>query len=334
MSRTRTPSWPRRADVSALDQLDEAALSKLAGINDIVIDVGAGQGAFSRAARDRGATVHAVDPSLTACDRLAGERSIIVHHGAAGERSGHTSYVERVGRVLTTNARDAVLVPVLSVDDLFGRDPARSLVLLRLRCRGSVAAALQGARSTLGEVAAVLIDGDTLVGDDAAEVLELLSGWTVWASTCVGPRLLSPRLARLQSGIRWIATPNAGARGPLPGAPAVNKVVAAPEANVTDLAAVAAAEARAVDPTARARIGRLLEEEPDLWSIREVADSLDELALDPDRATWRAVGWWRHDLAGLADRERSARRAEAFDRLLDRMTGERASRPAPFPVLN
>lgn len=291
--------------------LDAAALASLReGAH--VFDIGFGRGDFTRSALEAGAAVLAMDPSADACHALTPATNLTVITAAAGAA---TTYVARVRRALATKARDAELVPLHRLDDL---DPANPPLVLRLRAAGQLAAALETAADTLRGADAIRLVGHALVGDDALRLADQLWGFEIQINTIVGVRTWTAQDPHLGAEIDWLAT---------------RRPTAAATLTKNDHAAVAIAEGRAADPAQRSRVAHLLRTLPELTDRADVADMLDELALDPDLAVIRAAAWWQTTLAMAAPAVRARRRGDAFDRLTTRMAGSRDQRPLPFPIL-
>jgi FkbM family methyltransferase len=304
-----------------MNELDALALTGLKA-GDVVLDVGAGSGEFTRAALDCGSKVIAVEPSEARCDQLGSADMLTVVHAAAGRANGTAKYVERISRNLSTNARDAVVVPITRLDSLAEKLGVTTVNVLRIRAVGNLAAVLIGASHLVASAKALRLVGDAMAGDEPMELASLLPHRRVYAETIPGVMRWSDEHPFLPSRIDWLIGIE-----PTHGAPSTED----------DLAAVVQAEGRSPDAARRTRIAILLQSNPQLYQhpypIPHVADVLDELALDPDPATWRAIGWWRERMARYDHQTRNARRQAAFDRQLHHLTGARDQRPSPFPRL-
>ena len=303
-----------------MNELDALALTGLKA-DAVVLDVGAGSGEFTRAALDCGAQVIAVEPSGARCDQLGSADMLTVVHAAAGSANGTAKYVERVRRNLSTNARDAVAVPVIRLDSLAENLGVTAVNVLRLRAAGNLGAVLIGSSHLVASANVVRLVGDAMVGDDGPKLAGLVHR-SVYAATVAGVMRWSDEHPFVPSRIDWFMGID-----PTNGAPST------PD----DLADLVQAEGRSPDAARRTRMSILLQSNPHLYehpsSLPHVTDVLDELALDPDPATWRAAAWWRERVAEYDHRTRNARRQAAFDRQLHHLTGARDQRPSPFPRL-
>lgn len=303
-----------------MNELDALALTGLKA-DAVVLDVGAGSGEFTRAALDCGAQVIAVEPSAARCDQLGSADMLTVVHAAAGSANGTAKYVERVRRNLSTNARDAVAVPVIRLDSLAENLGVTAVNVLRLRAAGNLGAVLIGSSHLVASANVVRLVGDAMVGDDGPKLAGLVHR-SVYAATVAGVMRWSDEHPFVPSRIDWFMGID-----PTNGAPST------PD----DLADLVQAEGRSPDAARRTRMSILLQSNPQLYehpsSLPHVTDVLDELALDPDPATWRAAAWWRERVAEYDHRTRNARRQAAFDRQLHHLTGARDQRPSPFPRL-
>ena len=301
-----------------MDDLDQLALSQVKP-GDVVVDVGAGSGDFTRAAHFIGARVIAIEPSIERCRQLQSLLNVTVIHAGAARDAGRTQYVERVRRTLATNARDAVAVTTVRLDDLIDIHAIRSAAVVRIRAAGNLGNVLSGAVNLVDHATVVRLVGNVLVGD---EPTKLLDGRPVLAATIAGIMQWSRHQPYMPAKIDWII----GA-----------EPAQLPVTTEDDLAAVMLAEGRAPDAGRRARIARLLEANPQLFEdpypLPHAVDLLDELALDPDPATWRAAAWWRDRTASYDDRTRNQRRRAAMERRLDHLTGPHEARPSPFSQL-
>jgi FkbM family methyltransferase len=304
-----------------MNELDTLALTTLKA-GDVVVEVGAGSGEFARAALDCGAKVIAVEPSGARCQQLGAADRLTVVHAAAGSADGTAKYAERVRRNLSTNARDVVLVPIMRLDSLAEELGITAVNVLRIRAAGNLAAVLSGASHLVSSANVVRLVGDAMAGDEPMEIGGLVNHRSLYAATVAGVMRWSDELPFPPSRINWlmgIEPPNLATF------------------TEDDLAAVIQAEGRSPDAARRARMVILLESNPQLYedrsSLPHVTDVLDELALDPDPATWRAAAWWRKRLARYDHHTRTARRHAAFDRQLHHLTGARDQRPSPFPHL-
>jgi FkbM family methyltransferase len=304
-----------------MNELDALALTTLKP-GDVVLDVGAGSGEFTRAALARGARVIAVEPSEERCHQLGSADRLTVVHAAAGRANGTAKYVARVGRTLSTNARDAVLVPITRLDSLAEELGVTAVKVLRIRAAGNLGAVLIGASPFVTSANVVRLVGDAIVGDEPMEVAGRLTHRCGYAATVAGATLWSDEHPFLPSRIDWLL----GIK-PMNGAPTTED----------DLTAAIQAEARSPDAARRTRMALLLQSNSQLFEypypLPHVTDVLDELALDPDPATWRATAWWRERMSGYDHRTRNARRQAAFDRQVHHLTGARDQRPSPFPRL-
>ena len=304
-----------------MSELDALALTTLKA-GDVVLDVGAGSGEFTRAALDRGASVIAIEPSEERCDQLGSADGLTVVHAAAGSANGTAKYVARVRRNLSTNARDAIVVPITRLDSLAEKLGVSAVNVLCIRAAGNLAAVLTGATHTVASANVVRLVGDAVVGDEAMELARLVSHRSVYAATVAGVMPWSDEHPFLPSRIDWLMGSE-----PANGVPSTED----------HLAALVQAEGRSTDAARRTRMAIVLQSNPQLYEhpypLPHVTDVLDELALDPDPATWRATAWWRERMAGYDHRTRNARRQAAFDRQLDHLIGARDQRPSPFPRL-
>jgi FkbM family methyltransferase len=305
-----------------MNELDTLAIASLT-TGDVVLDVGAGSGEFTRAALERGAKVIAVEPSAARCDQLRRANELTVVQAAAANSDGSAKYVERVRRNLATNARDAVAVPTIRLDTLAERLGLATVNVLRVRAAGNLSAVLLGASHLVTGANVIRLVGDAVLGDAATDLAGLLLHRSVSAETVAGVLTWSEEHPFVPSRIDWLV-----GLDDTSGAPSTED----------DWAAVVQAEGRSSDTARRTRIAGLLQTNPQLYSypypLPHVADVLDELALDPDPATWRAAAWWRERVAGYDHRTRNARRQAAFDRRLHQLTGDREQRPSPFPTLS
>jgi FkbM family methyltransferase len=304
-----------------MNELDTLALTTLKA-GDVVVDVGVGSGEFTRAALDCGAKVIAVEPSGARCQHLGAADRLTVVHAAAGSADGTAKYAERVRRNLSTNARDAVVVPITRLDSLAQKFGVTAVNVLRIRAAGNLVAVLSGASHLVSSANAVRLVGDAMAGDEPMEIGGLVTHRSVSAATAAGVMRWSDELPFLPSRIDWLVGSEPPNLAPFTAA---------------DLAAVIQAEGRSPDAARRKRMAILLQSNPQLHQdhspLPQVTDVLDELALDPDPATWRAAAWWRERLARYDHHTRNARRQAAFDRQLHHLTGAREQRPSPFPYL-
>jgi FkbM family methyltransferase len=304
-----------------MNELDAIALTRLKS-GDVVLDVGAGSGAFTRAALDCGARVIAVEPSRARCDQLGAADRLTVIHVAAGSVNGTAKYVERVRRNLSTNARDAVVVPITRLDSLAEKLGIAAVNVLRIRAAGNLSAVLIGASHLVASANVVRLVGDAIVGDEPSDLAGLLGDRSVLAATVAGVMRWSDEHPFLPSPIDWLINGTDTNRSP---------------SNEDDLAFIVQAEGRSPDAARRTRMASVLQANPQLYNVPypppHVTDVLDELALDPDPATWRAAAWWREHVGRYDHRTRNARRQAAFDRQLDHLSGDREQRPSPFPPL-
>ena len=304
-----------------MNELDALALTALKA-GDVVLDVGAGSGEFTRAALDRGARVIAVEPSENRCQQLGAANGLTVVHAAAGNENGTAKYVARVHRNLSTNARDAIVVPITRLDCLAEKLGVSAVNVLRIRAAGNLADVLMGASQLVASPNVVRLVGDAVVGDEPMELVGLVTHQSVCAATVAGVMPWSAEHPFLPSHIDWLMGSE-----PANGVPSTEN----------DLAALVQAEGRSIDAARRTRMAIVLQSNPQLYEhpypLPHVTDMLDELALDPDPATWRATAWWRERMAGYDHRMRNARRQAAFDRQLDHLIGARDQRPSPFPQL-
>jgi FkbM family methyltransferase len=304
-----------------MNELDALALTTLKA-GDAVLDVGAGSGEFTRAALARGARLIAVEPSEEHCHQLGSADMLTVVHAAAGSTNGSAKYVERVRRNLSTNARDAVAVPLTRLDSLSEKLGVTAVNVLRIRAAGNLGAVLSGASHFVASANVVRLVGDAMLGDEPMEIAGRLTHRSVNAATVAGVMRWSDEHPFLSSRIDWLL--------------GIEPMNVAPSTE-DDLATVIQAEGRSTDAARRTRMALLLQSNPQLYEypypLPHVTDVLDELALDPDPATWRAAAWWREHLAGYDHRTRNARRQAAFDRQVHHLTGARDQRPSPFPHL-
>ncbi len=304
-----------------MNELDALALTTLKA-GDVVLDVGAGSGEFTRAALDCGAMVIAVEPSEERCHQLGSADMLTVVHAAAGSTNGTAKYVARVRRTLSTNARDAAVVPTTRLHSVAEERGITAVNVLRIRAAGNLAAVLIGASHLVASANVVRLVGDAMVGDEPMELASLVRHRSVSAATVAGVIPWSDEHPFLPSRINWLIGGE-----PTNLAPCTEH----------RLAALVQAEGRSPDAARRTRMAALLQSNPQLYehssSLPHVTDVLDELALDPDPATWRAAAWWRERLAQYDHRTRNARRQAAFDRQLNHLTGARDQRPSPFPQL-
>ncbi len=300
-----------------MNELDALALTTLHP-GSVVLDVGAGSGDFTRAALARGARVIAVEPSEERCQQLGTADRLSVIHAAAGSAAGTANYVERIRRNLSTNARDAVVVPITRLDSVAEELGLTTVNLLRIRAAGNLGAVLIGSSHLVANASVIRLVGDAMAGDQPMEIASLITHRSVHSATVAGVTRWSDEHPFLPSRINWlmgVEPPNL--------APCTED----------DLASVVQAEGRSPDAARRTRMAILLQSNPQLYPLSQVTDVLDELALDPDPATWRAAAWWRERIAGYDHRTRNARRQAAFDRQLHHLTGARDQRPSPFPRL-
>jgi FkbM family methyltransferase len=304
-----------------MNELDALALTALKP-GSVVLDVGAGSGEFTRAALDRGARVIAVEPSEERCQQLGTADRLTVVHAAAGSANGTAKYVARVRRTLSTNARDAVNVPVATLDSLAENHVVAAIDVLRIRTSGNLAAVLTGASHLVDSAKVIRLVGDAMVGDDAPVLSGLVTRRPLSTATVAGVMPWSDERPFLPSRIDWMT-------GLEPTTPTIF--------GEDDVAALVFAEGRSPDAARRARLAILLQSNQQLFEqpypLPHITDLLDELALDPDPATWRATAWWRERLARYDHRARNTRRQAAFERQLDHLSGVRPQRPSPFPHL-
>lgn len=292
--------------------LDDLALAGM-GTGDLVVDIGAGSGAFSRAALAAGCRVIAVDASGEACRALGAHDRLQVIHGAIAAAGPGQKFVARLGRALVTNARDAVTVPVVTVRDLLSQHGPGAGHVLRVRAAGQLAAAIDGADGILSNAgglghlghACIRLIGDALVGDDAGTILGHFDGWSATALTAVGLRSWTAGLAPFVPTLDWLLT-TTPSESPVP--------------TDDDIVHLALLGGRAADPAHRTRVAAALGDQTTLIDNPDISDLLDELALDPDHTTWYAARWWRSHLRTVDHRQRSHRRARAHDRLIERLT--------------
>jgi FkbM family methyltransferase len=294
-----------------MNELDTLALTTLKP-GDVVLDVGAGSGEFTRAALTRGAMVIAVEPSEERCHQLGSADMLTIVHAAAGSTNGTAKYVARVRRTLSTNARDAAVVPTTRLHSVAEERGITAVNVLRIRAAGNLAAVLIGASHLVASANVVRLVGDAMVGDEPMEIAGLVPHRSVFAATVAGVMQWSDEHPFLPSRIDWLMGIE-----PMNGAPSTED----------DLAALVQAEGRSPEAARRTRMAILLQSNPQLYEhhnpLPHLADVLDELALDPDPATWRAAAWWRERLTGHDHRTRNARRQAAFDRQLNHLTGAR-----------
>jgi FkbM family methyltransferase len=304
-----------------MNELDAIALTRLHA-GDVVLDVGAGSGAFTRAALDCGARVIAVEPSRSRCEQLGAADRLTVIHAAAGGANGTAKYVERVRRNLSTNARDAVAVPITRLDSLVEKLGVTAVHVLRIRAAGNLSAVLIGASHLVASTNVVRLVGDAIVGDEARDLVGLVAVRDIYAATLAGIMRWSDEHPFLPSTIDWLIDSAYTNRGP---------------STEDDLTIIVQAEGRSPDAARRMRMASMLQANPQLYRfpypLPHVTDVLDELALDPDPATWRAAAWWREYAGGYDHRTRNARRQAAFDRQLHHLTGTREQRPSLFSPL-
>ena len=294
--------------------LDDVVLASLQP-RDLVVDIGSGSGAFSRAVLTAGGRVIAVDAFADACSGLATRTGFRFVHGAIGPAGIVSTYVPRLRRVLVTNARDGVAVPVVTLHDIVAAADVSALRVVRVRTAGQLSAAVAGLPGVLacpnGQSQVVLrLVGDAVLGDDATSILDALPGWFVTANTPIGLRTWTAAVAPLVPRLDWLLT-TIPSDAPMP--------------SDVDLVQLALVEGFAADPIRRTRVAIALRDRPALFANATIADLLDELALDPDQATWHAAGWWRSHLRTIDPRERSQRRARAHNRIIDRLAGARAN---------
>ncbi len=304
-----------------MNELDVLALTGLKA-GDVVLDVGAGSGEFTRAALDRWARVIAVEPSDERCDQLGSADGLTVVHAAAGSANGTAKYVTRVHRNMSTNARDAIAVPIVRLDSLAETQGVTAVRVLRIRAAGNLADVLMGASHLVASAKVIRLVGDAVVGEDPMELARLVSRRSVYAATVAGVMPWSDEHPFLPSRIDWLMGSE-----PATGVPSTED----------DLAALVQAEGRSTDAARRTRLAIVLQSNPQLYEhpypLPHVTDVLDELALDPEPTTWRATAWWRERMVGYDHHTRNARRQAAFDRQLDHLIGARDKRPSPFPRL-
>jgi FkbM family methyltransferase len=304
-----------------MNELDALAVASLKA-GDVVFDVGAGSGEFTCAALERGAKVIAVEPSRTRCDQLGSADRLTVVHAAAGSANGTATYVQRMRRNLSTNARDAIVVPITRLDSLAEELGVTVVNVLRIRAAGNLDAVLMGASHLVASANVIRLVGDAMAGDEPTDLAGFLTHRYVSGATVAGVLRWSDEHPFLPSRIDWLV-----------GVEPTDRVPSSED----DWAAVIRAEGRSPDAARRTRMASLLQANPQLYSypypLPHVTDVLDELALDPDPAAWRATAWWRERMARYDHRTRNARRQAAFDRQLDLLTGDRDQRPSPFPEL-
>jgi FkbM family methyltransferase len=304
-----------------MNELDLLALTTLKP-GSVVLDVGAGSGEFTRAALDCGARVIAVDPSAERCQQLGTADRLTVVHAAAGSANGTAKYVARVRRNLSTNAKDAVKVPVATLDSLAESHAVTAVDVLRIRTAGNLAAVLTGASHLVANSKVIRLVGDAVLGDDASVLSGLFTQRPLLTATVAGVMPWSNDRPFVPSRIDWLT-----------GIGPTTQTIFSED----DVAALVFAEGRSPDATRRARLAILLQSNQQLFEqpypLPHITDVLDELALDPDPATWRATAWWREHLARYDHRTRNVRRQAAFERQLDHLSGVRPQRPSPFPHL-
>jgi FkbM family methyltransferase len=304
-----------------MNELDAHALISLHP-GSVVLDVGAGSGEFTRAALDRGARVIAVDPSAERCQQLGAADRLTVVHAAAGSAEGTTKYVARVQRNLSTNARDALKVSVATLDSLAEKNAVAAVDVLRIRAAGNLAAVLMGASHLVANVKVIRLAGDAIVGDDASVLSRVVTHRPLSTATVAGVMPWSDDRPFVPSRIDWLT-----------GIEPTTRTIFTED----DVAAMVFAEGRSPEAARRARLAMVLQSNPQFYEypypLPHISDVLDELALDPDPATWRAAAWWRERMSGYDHRTRNTRRQAAFERQLDHLTGARPQRPSPFPHL-
>jgi FkbM family methyltransferase len=304
-----------------MNELDELALTTLQQ-GSVVLDVGAGSGEFTRAALARGARVIAVEPSEERCWQLGPIGRLTVVHAAAGSANGMAKYVARVRRTLSTNAKDAARVPITRLDSLAENHGVGALDVLRIRAAGNLEGALMGASHLVASAKVIRLVGDAVVGDDASVLSGLVTHRPLITATAAGVMPWSDERPFLPSRIDWLTGVG----------PTVQTIF-----TEDDLTAIALSEGRSPDAARRTRLALLLHSNPQLYQhpypSPHITDVLDELALDPDPATWRAAAFWRERMSSYDHRTRNARRQAALERHLDHLTGPRPQRPSPFPHL-
>jgi FkbM family methyltransferase len=304
-----------------MNELDTLALATL-NKGSVLLDVGSGTGEFTRAALARGARVIAVEPSEERCQQLGAADGLAVVHAAAGRANGTSKYVDRVRRNLSTNAKDAVRVPVTRLDSLAEAHGITAVDVLRIRAAGNLSDVLNGSAHLVATAQIIRLVGDAVVGDDASVLSGLVTGRPLCTATVVGVMPWPDERPFLPSRVDWLT-----------GVEATNMRPSTDD----DLAAILFAEGRSPDAARRTRVAMVLQSNPQLYEypspLPRITDVLDELALDPDPATWRAAAWWRERITAHDHHTRNARRQAALERQLDHLTGPRVQRPSPFPRL-
>jgi FkbM family methyltransferase len=304
-----------------MNELDAFALTTLKQ-GSVVFDVGAGTGEFTRAALARGASVIAVEPSEERCQKLGTADRLTVVHTAVGSANGTAKYVGRVRRTLSTNARDAVRVPISTLDSVAESKAVAAVDVLRIRAAGNLEDALTGASHLVANAKVIRLVGDAVLGDDASVLSGLVTRRPLVTATVAGVMPWSDDRPFVPSRIDWLT-----------GIDLTGRTIFTED----DVAALVFAEGRSPDATRRTRLARVLQSNPQLYEypypLPHITDVLDELALDPDPTTWRAAAWWRDHLNGYDHLTRNARRQAAFERQVDHLTGPRPQRPSPFPHL-
>lgn len=256
------------------------------GARSVVLDIGAGSGAFTLAAAARGAAVIALEPRRVAADYLtsmtnAADVQVLVQ-AVAADPSSALRYVARPGvrRLAATEADDGENAALVSLTELVARYQP---TVVRFRAPGQEAAlaAIDDSALTL------IVDVDTLLADT----------------------LTRPYVVAIDDELALASTPLPHSRQHLivNGARSETRPVSA-----SDLVVLANREASAREPMRRVRLARWIEAQPKPLHGELIAVA-DRLRLDPADEVADAMAWH-----ALPDK-RSARRLRAFNELLDQL---------------
>jgi SAM-dependent methyltransferase len=276
---------------------------------DVVLDIGAGSGAFTSAALDRGAIVIAIDASKHRCETLgashAQPRLRVLNNAVVSTVDNGLRFVDRSGvrRVVRTAADDGEVVDMTSVADLVAQFTPR---LVRFRAVGH-----ERALAPLA-LPAVLVASDALATNE-----------TTWPD----------HLAQTSAGVRFV-----GRTQPL--IPSRHEGLFGTTVATHDFDRLTDDEALqwvidesfVREPRRRVRLARLLEHIKLLpHGFTVVAD---RLALDPSDAVVDAMAWHNAGVTSLSGCEQNSRRLAAFESLVDHVSTARdgVERPAPLSL--